>query len=181
MVKLRFVFLKFGYVNHILYLCTRKYNPKRGVPPDKRMKDRIFQLMKRTGKNQKEFADELCVAPATLSGIFKGTTKPSTNIVASIHERFPEISVPWLMFGEGDMYVSAVDTVPADSSVPAGSSAPADMQGAPVVQQDLFAVPSTQAPVQAAIRERVKYIDKPQRKITEIRIFFDDGTYQTFT
>lgn len=137
--------------------------------------------MKRTGKNQKEFADELCVAPATLSGIFKGTTKPSTNIVASIHERFPEISVPWLMFGEGDMYVSAVDTVPADSSVPAGSSVPADMQGATVVQQDLFAVPSTQAPVQAAIRERVKYIDKPQRKITEIRIFFDDGTYQTFT
>ena len=101
--------------------------------------------MKRTGKNQKEFADELCVAPATLSGIFKGTTKPSTNIVASIHERFPEISVPWLMFGEGDMYVSAVDTVPADSSVPAGSSAPADMQGATVVQQDLFAVPPTQA------------------------------------
>jgi hypothetical protein len=26
-----------------------------------------------------------------------------------------------------------------------------------------------------------KYIDKPQRKITEIRIFFDDGTYETFT
>ena len=30
------------------------------------------------------------------------------------------------------------------------------------------------------VREVVKYVDKPQRKITEIRIFFDDNTYETF-
>lgn len=28
--------------------------------------------------------------------------------------------------------------------------------------------------------ETVKYIDKPQRKITEIRIFYDDQTWETF-
>ena len=28
--------------------------------------------------------------------------------------------------------------------------------------------------------ENVKYIDKPQRKITEIRIFYDDQTWETF-
>jgi len=26
----------------------------------------------------------------------------------------------------------------------------------------------------------VKYIDKPERRITEIRIFFDDQTWETF-
>ena len=31
------------------------------------------------------------------------------------------------------------------------------------------------------VREVVKYIDKPQRRITEIRIFFDDGTYEVFS
>lgn len=137
--------------------------------------------MKKTGKNQKEFADELCVAPATLSGIFKGTTKPSTNIVSSIHERFPEISVPWLMFGEGDMYVSSEDVVATAGSSDTHSPAHPDMQDPSAVQQDLFSVSQTQAPMQAAIRERVKYVDKPQRKITEIRVFFDDGTYETFT
>ena len=30
------------------------------------------------------------------------------------------------------------------------------------------------------IRTEVKYVDKPSRKITEIRVFFDDGTYETF-
>ena len=31
------------------------------------------------------------------------------------------------------------------------------------------------------VREVVKYVDKPQRKITEIRIFFDDGTFEVFS
>jgi hypothetical protein len=30
------------------------------------------------------------------------------------------------------------------------------------------------------VREEVKYIEKPARRITEIRIFFDNGTYETF-
>lgn len=30
------------------------------------------------------------------------------------------------------------------------------------------------------VREVVKYIDKPKRKVTEVRIFFDDGTFETF-
>ncbi len=31
------------------------------------------------------------------------------------------------------------------------------------------------------IRETVKYIDKPQRRITEIHVFYDDGTFETFS
>lgn len=31
-----------------------------------------------------------------------------------------------------------------------------------------------------SVKTEVKYIDKPQRKITEIRIFFDDQTWETF-
>lgn len=30
------------------------------------------------------------------------------------------------------------------------------------------------------MKEEVKYIEKPAPKITEIRIFFDNGTYQVF-
>ena len=32
----------------------------------------------------------------------------------------------------------------------------------------------------STVRTEVKYIDKPQRNITEIRIFFDDQTWETF-
>lgn len=144
------------------------------------MKDRIYQLMKMTGKTQKDFAEELCIAQATLSGIFKGTTKPSNNIVSSIHECFPEISIPWLMFGEGGMYVDSV--VKETQLAPAPSISVADnaSMAAKTEQKDLFSVPVAPQPQPAIVRESVKYIDKPQRKITEIRVFYDDGTYETF-
>ena len=30
------------------------------------------------------------------------------------------------------------------------------------------------------VREVVKYVEKPPRRVTEIRIFFDDNTYEIF-
>lgn len=144
------------------------------------MKDRIYQLMKMTGKTQKDFAEDLCIAQASLSGIFKGTTRPSTNIVSSIHERFPEINVQWLMFGEGSMYVNekVTETFHEDSA-PFG--APLEAVSASLSDQpDLFSAPIQPAPQKTILRESVKYIDKPQRKITEIRVFYDDGTFETF-
>ena len=135
------------------------------------MKDRIYQLMKQQGMSQKQFANELCVGEATLSSIFTGRTRPTTNIVSNIHERFPEVSIPWLMFGEGDMY--------------AGETVSEHMVADPLVAKD--AVPATDLfatsvhPTMPLMRETIKYVDKPQRKITEIRVFFDDGTYETFS
>jgi len=137
------------------------------------MKDRIYQLMKYQGMSQKEFAATLCVAEGTLSGIFTGRTRPTNNIVNAIHECFPHISINWLMFGEGDMLLDG------------GSSQDEEAASG---QSDLFAgasSPSSEAnptPSPAPqIQEVVKYIDKPQRKITEIRVFYDDGTFETFS
>ena len=146
------------------------------------MKDRIYQLMKQQGMSQKQFANELCVGEATLSSIFTGRTRPTTNIINNIHERFPEVSIPWIMFGEGHMYVG--ETV-SEHLV----TDPSAMNVAPPAA-DLFAEVPSQEPVSPStsahttmplMRETIKYVDKPQRKITEIRVFFDDGTYETFS
>lgn len=137
------------------------------------MKDRIYQLMKYQGMSQKEFASTLCIAEGTLSGIFTGRTRPTNNIVNAIHECFPHISINWLMFGEGEMLLDGGSSKQADGSSKQG---------------DLFVTPSTPPtdgisvpPPAPQIQEVVKYIDKPQRKITEIRVFYDDGTFETFS
>ena len=137
------------------------------------MKDRIYQLMKYQGMSQKEFAATLCIAEGTLSGIFTGRTRPTNNIVNAIHECFPHISINWLMFGEGNMLLDEASSQAADAASE---------------QSDLFTsatapsteVNSTPSPA-PQIQEVVKYIDKPQRKITEIRVFYDDGTFETFS
>jgi len=150
------------------------------------MKDRIKQIMLQERLNQKDFAATTGISPATLSSIFNGRTSPTLNHAEALHRRFPKLNMSWLMFGEGDMYVK--DT-PAESEAQDGaldaslsgersasSYASADFGGAPMLPFD-HAGGDPRTPV---IREVVKYVDKPQRRITEIRIFFDDGTYETF-
>lgn len=146
------------------------------------MKDRIYQLMKQQGMSQKQFANELCVGEATLSSIFTGRTRPTTNIVSNIHERFPEVSIPWLMFGEGDMYAGETvsEHVVADPLV-AKDAVPATDLFADMPSQEPVSPPTSVHPAMPLMRETIKYVDKQQRKITEIRVFFDDGTYETFS
>lgn len=52
-----------------------------------------------------------------------------------------------------------------------------------VAQGSLFdtpQMPGVNSTLKNRAQEVVKYIDKPQRKITEIRIFYDDQTWETF-
>lgn len=169
---------------------------------DKNMKDRILQIMKQEKMTQQEFASVLEISPASLSSIFNGRTNPTNNHVQAIHRCFPAISVNWLMFGEGDMYVSAssagndehktdqtdgvlnFEEYDKASVDPSSSASFADAVGKgednPERLKRETEGASVYSAVQPVIKETIKYIDKPQRKITEIRIFYDDGTYETF-
>ena len=137
------------------------------------MKDRIFQLMKYQGMSQKEFAATLCIAEGTLSGIYTGRTRPTNNIVNAIHECFPHISINWLMFGEGEMLIDG--SSPQQQDATSGQLNLFSSDSTPSSEVNSIPTPAPQ------IQEVVKYIDKPQRKITEIRVFYDDGTFETFS
>lgn len=166
------------------------------------MKDRIQQLMRHEGMTQQEFATTLELSPSSLSSIFNGRTNPTNNHVLAIHKRFPNINVNWLMFGEGDMYVdddstgelggSEMGSVNAEGAS-ASESTPRNMgeehvaaslftseHGCMANPTESFGGINVAQNTNMVVREIVKYTDKPQRKITEIRIFFDDGTFETF-
>ena len=151
------------------------------------MKERIYQIMQSEKMTQREFAQALGISPSSLSSIFNGHTSPTNYTVQAIHRQFPDISIAWLMFGEGEMMVSAADTS-ADGAIDKAAKAdqPESSERAPEATSspDGFTMETKPAeagaPSQVIIRETVKYIDKPQRKITEIHIFYDDGTFETF-
>ena len=164
------------------------------------MKERILQIMRKENMTQQDFAKAIEVSPASLSNIFNGKTNPTSNHVSAIHRRFPDISINWLMFGEGDMYATASqDNAQGNYATPDTLPNSTGKIGHPLEDSPtLFDIPhpeqyadkprledlkeegigKVQMPV---IREVVKYVDKPQRKITEIRIFFDDGTFEVFS
>ena len=142
---------------------------------------------------QTVFAQFIGISPATLSSIFTGRTNPTMNIIGAIKGRIPNLNTDWLMFGTEPMYLDAdtphqgagsapstpaskevinasepiLDFGPLSSPAPLGASAPTNH----------YSVKSTRPEF---VREDVKNIDKPQRRVIEIRVFYDDQTWDTF-
>ena len=154
------------------------------------LKDRIRLIMEDQHMTQQVFADFLQLAPATLSSIFNGRTRPTLNIVEAIKTKIPDISADWLLWGTGEMYMSHPST---DSDAPEiGTEYPVggSDQMLNFDQTSLFNGQSggSQANFQHGVksthpeivREEIKIIDKEPRKVTEIRVYYDDQTYETF-
>lgn len=59
------------------------------------------------GLSQQEFASRLNMNPASISNIFNGRSKATINHVGAIHNYFPQFSTDWIIFGAGEMLVSA--------------------------------------------------------------------------
>ena len=152
------------------------------------MKDRIRQLMESQHMTQQTFSDFIGISSASLSSIFTRRTKPTLNTVEAIRTKFTKINLDWLMYGQGPMFKGQeADAAPAKSGMgtvhSAGSEGALDFSSptAPSHQDEVLSTMSSmeQSP-RNPVRTEVKYIDKPQRRITEIRIFFDDQTWESF-
>ena len=145
------------------------------------MKDRIKQIMEAQRLTQQEFANTLELSPATLSSIFNGRTNPTLNIVDAIKKKFPAISTDWLMFGNGSMYGDhSGDIAQGHDSAPDGGEQVIDFGDAPQTAPTPLAVNRAPQQGQQPTAVVMKNIYKTQRNITEIRIFYDDQTWETF-
>jgi len=170
------------------------------------MKDRIRQVMSWAKLSQQDFATYLEISPASLSSIFNGRTNPTNNHVQAIHRAFPEINVSWLMFGEGEMLPSGGEGSPSigDAVLSSSSQSPRvqtselDLGATGTLFSDsAFISPAgnektpqnlgvnlqeavRQAAFISGVGKNAKNIDNQKRNIKEIRVFFDDGTYESF-
>lgn len=147
------------------------------------MKDRIKQLMDQQQMTQQEFAKFLDISPASLSNIFGGRTKPTLNIIEAIKQKIPNINLDWLMFGSGDMLIDAASR----GSVPSGSEAVENSKGfftASDLSSPALSEQSKMQCVQNTPKNQqqimLKDIDKYQRHVSSITVFYDDGTFDTF-
>ena len=161
------------------------------------MKDRVRKIMEHFHLTQMQFANELAVAPATISNIYKGKTAPTNNLVQAIHQAYPSVSINWLLFGEGDMLLPLSDhKAPTTETPQEEAPLPAFT---PNSEPTLFDIPevhhtsqptarpkaqpsSTELQILEAITElkTLNNFDKKERKVKEIRVFYDDGTYESF-
>ncbi len=162
------------------------------------MKDRIYQLMQHTGLNQAEFAERLGMSAGSVSNIFTGRTNPTNNHVQAIHRAFPQVNVNWLLFGEGEMMNDADASSSAEDTDGTGVQSPTSAAPSPATLSANTVAPpahavaaaahaSLMAQAMAAARQPLPEempVPAPvvvRRQVKEIRVFYDDGTYESFS
>lgn len=146
------------------------------------MKERIAQIVQKEGMTAAQFADKIGISPSSLSHILSGRNNPSLEVVMKIHKACGYISLDWLLYGEGEMETR----IENDNNIGFTSSLfdenPLFTSNRPVSseyrKENEVILPDS--PLKEIVREEIRYIEKPPKKITEIRIFYDNGTYETF-
>jgi transcriptional regulator with XRE-family HTH domain len=115
------------------------------------LKDRIAQIMEREHiATQKEFADACGISQGTITHLKQGRNNLSLNNAQKICEQF-HINLEWLMYGTGEL----------QGDMPAAEPTLFDRQ-----LSMSFETHAAEQP--------------PPRRITEIRVYFDDDTFQVF-
>lgn len=163
------------------------------------MKDRIRQVMESQRMTQQEFAQLIELAPATLSSIFNGRTRPTLNVIEAIKKKISAVNTDWLVFGVGKMYDSRVASQTSNFDV-ADQENLSNNDVVTALELGFEDAPSSSADVMMpqnqiqrndnanGVRntrlqndfEITKNFDKIARRVTEIRVFYDDLTYESF-
>ena len=129
------------------------------------IKDRIRMIMEREKVPPRVFAETIGVQQSTLSHILNDRNKPSLEVVMiTSAEDASAVS------SNGDYQPSLFDENPINSSKETIN---------PENRKEMALITAGNAPKEI-VKQEIRYIEKPARKITEIRIFFDDNTYETF-
>lgn len=150
--------------------------------------------------SQQVFAQAIDMSPASLSSIFNGRTKPTLNIVEAIKRKFPNVSVDWLMFGTGEMYMdnsngsaegNGGDVLGQEPSLNFDTNDSSDSHMMAAEQKRGSGVRSQRTEKDRAGYDRddvasergktiLKLSDIHKRKVMEIRVYYDDCTFETF-
>ncbi|KAA6333615.1 hypothetical protein EZS27_017996 [termite gut metagenome] len=151
------------------------------------IKDRIKAIMVKENILSGVFAESIGVQQSTLSHILNGRNNPSLDVIMKIHQKYNYVDLEWLLYGTGDMSDKQQSVNKSknggEPSLFAETLFPNKNQNKKETESGREPVTPPSSPETHAkeiVRQEIKYIEKPPRKITEIRIFFDDNTFEIF-
>lgn len=166
------------------------------------MKERLIQLMQLLGVSPTQFANQIGVQRATLQHILSGRNEASLKIVTGINQAYPSVNLPWLLYGQGPAINQSSSLDFKGSEITEDKRQPADNLIFPY--EDMISPEfknlstdndtSYNSPLQQTDGQKdlnasgVQHHQEAQndspstscRKIKEIVIFFDDGTFKKF-
>lgn len=137
-----------------------------------------------------QFADMCGIPRPSLSQLLRGRNKKLSDvIVKQIHVRFPELSVLWLMFGEGEMLVPAPINPALVSEAEKFMDDSAEIDAEPnltglTIQDSASNYPASKhvkpKSDAALVDAKIASTRCSPRKVRSITVFYDDNSYEIF-
>jgi len=144
------------------------------------MIDRIKKLMENEQMSSSQFADEINLQRSSLSHVLSGRNKPSLDFVMKIKQRFTEVNLHWLIFGNGAMF-DRPNVVMENISVPLKTSTQIESQ-----QETIDFAGSGLKLEMAKDEEQPPYGDgktndnRLELKTERVMIFYNNGTFEEY-
>ncbi len=150
------------------------------------MIERLKLYVEHTGLMDAQFAESIGMPRSSFSQLINGRNKTITDAtIKKIHDAFPELSIAWLLFGEGKMLVDAVITKEGQQELNFAT------------ENKKFATPTANANKYEQEIEAKKVgkddrnsltdtptseitIVKVEKKIAKIMVFYDDNSFECF-
>jgi len=170
---------------------------------------RIKLFLDSTGIQNSQFADTCGIPRPSLSQLLNGRNKKvSDEVIGKIHDAYPNLSVLWLLFGEGDMLNSGnIETSESQNEdlSPISQFENAGFEDVEIKETDFssvnkkdanrnyhnnepeFSLSAEEMPAQR-ISPSIQGTHVPQisikadntRRVTSIMVFYSDNSFETF-
>lgn len=154
---------------------------------------RLKEIISTLGVTDSQFADRCSISRPTLSLLLSGKNKKISDVMLTqIHEAFPEISILWLLFGEGEKFKKEnkdENNLFSDNENQKFPHSYSDSEE----QLNLVNVKQLESIIQEVINKSFKSseenienivlkISQPEklRKANKITVYYDDSTFETF-
>ena len=155
---------------------------------------RLKSIIEALGLSDSQFADRCSITRPTLSLLLSGKNKKISDIMLSqIHDAFPNVSILWLLFGEGEMFKKDENREKSSSNLnedPFFKNRDTDDKE----ELNLVNVKQLENIIQDVINKTFtssfnsleRIIQKSQeislqRKVSKITVYYDDSTFETFS
>ncbi len=165
---------------------------------------RLKLFMESIGMQSSQFADSCEIPRPSFSQLLSGRNqKVSDVLIRKIHSVFPDLSIMWLMFGEGTMLKEKVEKssakIPDGEILPDNTKIPSQIPEISTTGRqktdysNVKGLTSTESAAQGSIFQQlednkkimelqmqIENMQKNQRRVAQITVYYDDSTFETF-
>ena len=143
------------------------------------MNNRVFLLIENLKMSQSEFAQATGVSPSAITQLKNSNGNLSIDNVMKIGKTFPNLSLEWLISGEGEMWKHIEDS--GELNLFSATDQESKELDSSIVKSLGNSVGKLPARLLSNKKTGENIIYRPiERKIKKIIIFYDDGKFDEF-